>query len=200
MVIEALRQTLLELVDTLAARRLQYAIMGGIAVAAWEYLRVTRDVDVLVAIDQSRIAGAVEHFRAAGFHTRRNPPVFDVGGHKFIQLFREPRDLFLEIRVDLMLATSEFQQVALQRRTMLELPGLASKVAVVTCEDLIILKLLAGRIIDRSDVAALLKANRNHFDLEHLVHWATRLALHEELAGIWNEEFPGQTLPGRHPS
>lgn len=197
MVAEAIRQTLLDLVDALASLESRYALMGGIAVAAWEHLRVTHDVDVLVAIPEEQIESVVEHFRARGFRPKGQPPVIEVGTHKFIQLLYEAPDSFLEIRVDLLLATSEFQRSALERGVMTELSGMDRQVAVVSCEDLIILKLLAGRIIDRADVMALLRANRDHLDLDQLVGWATRLGLTQELAGTWDEAFPGEALPAR---
>jgi len=67
--------------------------------------------------------------------------------------------------------------------------------AVLACEDLILHKLMAGRIIDRADAAALLRANRGALDLDYL---ALRVRTREIGGGyteVWNDVFPGEPVP-----
>ncbi|MCX7424076.1 MAG: hypothetical protein NTW96_00310 [Planctomycetia bacterium] len=66
---------------------------------------------------------------------------------------------------------------------------LAIEIAVLACEDLILHKLLAGRIIDLADTVALLRANRQTLELEYLNRWATSLEINRELADVWKEAF-----------
>ena len=54
---------------------------------------------------------------------------------------------------------------------------------------------IAGRIIDRADAAALLRANRASLDLVYLLRWIGELDLVSEMAEVWNEAFPGEPLP-----
>jgi hypothetical protein len=61
---------------------------------------------------------------------------------------------------------------------------------------LILHKLLAGRIIDRADAAALLRINRRSLDLDYLTAWTARLSLARELAEVWGEALPNEPLPG----
>jgi hypothetical protein len=68
---------------------------------------------------------------------------------------------------------------------------------VLACEDLILHKLLAGRLLDRVDAAMLLRANRTELDLEYLLAWTTTLSLRAELAQVWEEAFPGEAMPER---
>ena len=82
----------------------------------------------------------------------------------------------------------------MQRRIPVQLPDLDVQVAVLTCEDLILHKLLAGRIIDRADAAALLRANRESLDLGYLRRWATQTGTPPELTEVWGEAFPGESL------
>lgn len=63
-----------------------------------------------------------------------------------------------------------------------------------SCEDLLIHKLMAGRIIDRADAAAVLRANRDLLDIGYLRKWADDLQLTEELLEIWREAF-GEQAP-----
>jgi hypothetical protein len=62
-------------------------------------------------------------------------------------------------------------------------------------EDILTLKMNAGRLIDRADAAALLRLNRATLDLPYLLGWVSRLNLHSEWAGIWAEAFPGEPRP-----
>ena len=66
----------------------------------------------------------------------------------------------------------------------------------MSCEDLIIHKLLAGRIIDNADVAALLRVNRAVLDLAYLKGWLGQLNLLPHLETIWRETFPSEPLGG----
>jgi hypothetical protein len=50
-------------------------------------------------------------------------------------------------------------------------------------------------MIDRADAAMLLRENRGAIDLNHLSHWVKRLSLMSDFAVIWNEAFPGESLP-----
>jgi hypothetical protein len=85
--------------------------------------------------------------------------------------------------------------MALAHRTPALLPGLDVEIFVLSCEDLILHKLIAGRIIDRADAAALLRANRAGVNLPYLQDWVGRLALHSGWSEIWEEAFPGETAP-----
>jgi hypothetical protein len=53
---------------------------------------------------------------------------------------------------------------------------------------------MAGRIIDRADAAAVLRANRDLLDIGYLRKWADDLQLTEELLEIWREAF-GEQAP-----
>lgn len=56
-------------------------------------------------------------------------------------------------------------------------------------------KLLAGRILDRVDAAALLRANRSLLDFDYLMRWSGRLSLTAVLAEVWNDAFPTEPFP-----
>lgn len=62
------------------------------------------------------------------------------------------------------------------------------------CEDLIINKLLAARIIDLADAAAVVRANLDSLDLQYLTDKADQLQLSDQLGKIWEEACPGKPL------
>ena len=179
----------------LHATGVRAAVMGGIAVSAWKHIRATQDVDLLVAIDDDGLGGVLRELAMGGFHCRRLPPILTIGTTRIIQLLHDVPEIALEIRVDLLLADTDFERQALARATDLPLEGIESPVPVVACEDLIIFKLLAGRILDRADVAYLLRANKERIDMAHLQHWARELALTDDVIALWKESFPDEQPP-----
>jgi hypothetical protein len=137
----------------------------------------------------------VQRLAAAALKPLRQPPTLVVGESRIMQLSYEPPNSFMDIRVDLFFADSEYHQAALARRVPMVLPGIPEPVSILSCEDLILFKLMAGRIIDRSDCAYLLRFNRPSIDVAYLRRWIARLALEAGLAEVWIEAFPGEALP-----
>lgn len=105
----------------------------------------------------------------------------------------EPPGSFVEVKVDLLIARSDYQRTALSRRVAV--PELGDDLCVLSCEDLILHKLLAGRIIDRADAAALLRYNHGALDMSYLLRWLDQLRLKESYQEIWEEACPGEPLP-----
>jgi hypothetical protein len=101
----------------------------------------------------------------------------------------------LDIQIDLLLAESPFHREALARRLPVRLADVDLEISTLSCEDILILKLTAGRIIDRADAAALLRLNRADLDQAYLLKWVVQLKLNAEWAEIWNEAFPGERAP-----
>ena len=180
---------------TLEAAGMKMAVMGGIALASWKYVRATRDVDLLIGLEGKTIDDLLTQLRAAGIRSRRQPPVTSLGRLRMIQCVYEPPASFLDLQVDLLLAECPYQIQALARRVPERLAGLDLPVFVLACEDLILHKLLAGRIIDRVDTSSLMRLQREHLDWSYLRTWAEPLSVADALQGAWNEAFPGEPLP-----
>lgn len=175
------------------------ALMGGLALSAWKHTRATRDVDLLVGIAKDREAELVQRFIQAGLRPKRQPAVLPLGRMRLVQFLYEPRDTFVELQVDVLLAACTYQHQALARRVAARLPGLEVDLFVLACEDLVLHKLLAGRIIDRADSAAMLRANRATLDVQYLLDWARQLGVTKELGEVWLEAFPNEPLPASRP-
>jgi hypothetical protein len=169
------------------------AVMGGISLASWGRVRATRDVDLLIAASDADLDGLIELLRANGFRTRREPPLISVGDHRFIQFFYTPPDEFYDVQFDLLLAETALQRSAIERRVHGDIPGINQPISVLSCEDLILFKLVADRIIDRADAAMLLRENRDQIDFDYLRGWLAKLSLSEGFSQIWQEAFPGES-------
>src|SRR5437879_38926 len=140
---ELLLSALRHVWTTLAALKIDMALMGGIAVAAWNHIRNTRDVDLLVSVDPSNEQEFLQKLSESGMRLLYEPPIRTVGESRILQLSSQPPGRFLDIRADLFFADSEYQRRALARRVAVTLPGMNESVFVLNCEDLILFKLLA---------------------------------------------------------
>jgi hypothetical protein len=174
---------------TLEPLNLPMALMGGLAVALWKHPRNTRDVDILVDLRHDNPDNLVDVMIHAGMRPKRQPPVALVGDQRIIQILYQAPGTFLDIQIDVLLADSAYQKEALKRAQPAKLDS-EHEIAVLSCEDLIIHKLLADRIIDSADVAALLRANRAGLDLAYLKSWLGQLNLITQFETIWHETFP----------
>jgi hypothetical protein len=60
---------------------------------------------------------------------------------------------------------------------------------------LIVIKLLAGRMIDRADAAMLLRENRVEIDFQRLHKAVRSLNLTADYEAIWRDAFPDEAMP-----
>ena len=174
---------------------LPMAVIGGVALSAWNHIRYTRDADLLIGVDEARLDEIFAAVGKAGFWPRHSPPVIQIDEQKLMQFKFTPPERTMPFQVDLLFAGSEYQKTALARREEQEVPGLDYPVQVLRPEDLVLFKLLAGRVIDRADAAMLLRENRPEIDMPYLKDWVRRLGLAKELAEIWREAFPDEPEP-----
>lgn len=196
MVADVLLTALAHAWRTLDAAGMQMAVMGGIALASWKYVRATRDVELLVGLSGRTEEELLEHLRAASILPRRQPAITSLGRLRLIQCTYEPPETFLDLQIDLLLAECQYQLQALNRRVPIQLAGIDASVFVLACEDLILHKLLAGRIIDRVDCVSLMQLQRENLDWHYLRQWAKQLSLSDGLDETWHEAFPTSALPG----
>lgn len=140
---------LARLVAVLEQRGISYALIGGLAVAAWGAPRATEDIDLLADLSPSPELDSA--LRAAGFDVewRRGGP-------------DDPVPLLLRLRsasgpeIDVVCATRPWEREMLGRSVRVRIPE-GPETPVVAAGDLIVLKLLAGGPGDLADVAELLE-------------------------------------------
>ncbi len=146
-----LRTELLQITQCLDEARIDYALCGGLAVAAHGYPRLTKDIDILIQeenVDSSHKALAtIEYDLASGLIP------FDIGTDKERRLYRvskaEGREL---VTLDLLVVTPVFQEIWITRES-LEVDSRPIKI--VSRDGLIKMKRIAGRLQDLADIEAL---------------------------------------------
>lgn len=142
-------EALARLVAVLEQRRVPYAVIGGLAVAAWGAPRATEDIGLLADLSPSPELDSA--LRTAGFDVewRRGGP-------------DDPVPLLLRLRsasgpeIDVVSATRVWEREMLGRSIRVQIPE-GPETPVVAADDLIVLKLLAGGPGDLADVADILE-------------------------------------------
>jgi hypothetical protein len=165
--------------EALSASKVEFAVIGGCARNAYAPPRATRDVDVSVAADVVGWGRVVEALGRAGFARPRtvaaepSDPVPDVA------LFRDAAGG----RIDVLIAKTDFERQALARRVV-RLRIENRTLPVVTPEDLVVFKLIAGRprdLADAEEVARTLIEAGRRFDWRYVRRWCSRWKILERL-------------------
>jgi hypothetical protein len=157
-----------------------YCLVGALAVNAWGRLRATNDIDLLVLADVPARTELIDALHAHEFRIdetwlEHNPTAKDV-------VMRLTHRAYPTIPLDLLFANDRQSRSALARRQALQLLGVS--LYVCSPEDLILLKLKAGRPHDFEDALGIVKNPRLRVDFDYLWSWADQLGLQGELSYI----------------
>lgn len=137
----------------LQAGKVSGVVIGGLAASLLGRPRLTRDVDVLVLVDESHWAEFMTAGAEHGFVPRRDDA---------LTFARETRVLLLRhqesgIDVDVVFGGLPFEKEAVARSTWVELGGV--RLPLPLPEDLIVMKAVAHRPQDLADIEAILAAH-----------------------------------------
>ncbi|MEX2091852.1 MAG: nucleotidyltransferase [Pirellulales bacterium] len=183
--------TLHALVELLDQLSIEYAVMGGFAVRAHGVPRPTYDIDVTIVLERQRLPELFDRLRDYDFAI---PEAYETGwvdrikDMPLLKLRRYIRGESLD--VDLFIAESEFQAEVIKRRSRVDADGRI--LWVVSPEDLVLLKLLAGRPRDLGDVADVLFM-QGKLDDVYMRRWARELGIGEQLKTALAELIDDQT-------
>ena len=158
-----------ELAEFLVAEGIPYAVIGGIAVQYWGESRTTRDVDIVVLVPPDKTDQFLKH-AAHRFRTRIPDAV---------SFAKQNRVLLLETSggtpADISLGIPGYEEEALRRAVTGSIEG-SPPFRVISAEDLIIHKLLAGRPRDMEDAERILVRQHQRIDLGYTVKWLKAFA------------------------
>jgi len=142
----------------------RHFFIGGIAIQYWAEPRMTRDVDITVLIEpknfESFLNKAVETFK---------PRIPDA-----VEFAVKHRVLLLEtkegIPIDISLGIPGYEEEAWRNSIEVEFPPFG-KLRLISAEDLIIYKCVAGRARDVEDVVNILVKQQLQLDVERIKSW-----------------------------
>lgn len=171
-----LADVLAELLAELDRRNVSYALAGGWAFSALVEPRATTDIDLLILLDPPSQATIQSLVSALFSSTIVHPSPMKVKG---VSIWRcmgvRGRQ---EVVVDFLLADSAFLQSALARKRQIAFGS--QMVSILTLEDLILMKMIAGRLQDRADLEKI-ESRKDDLEIDwaYVAKWKSELGLEE---------------------
>ena len=146
--------------DALRSSGASYALIGGFAVAYHGLPRPTRDIDLLVSVPRVRLPGVLEAFRDRGFTFDPDAVLRELGEDHLSSI------RYASVRVDLLDAVIPFFRRTVASAINAEVHG--HEVRIARGEDLIVLKMIAGREDDLRDVKGILAVEGGSLDVDDI--------------------------------
>lgn len=154
----AISEAFARAVEALTAPEVSYALVGGLAVSFYGIPRSTRDIDAIVSAPRIRWARLFERLAEMGFSVDLAGAIRQLSEDHVVTL------RYGDVPLDLMDAVLPlFRRIA---EGAVEATVEGRRVRVAAAEDLIALKLLAGRERDVADVRGILAVSGDRLDLD----------------------------------
>ena len=144
-------------------------VFGAQAALIWGRPRMTTDVDVTVRLADANSLALVAALQECGFTLRTVATPEFVRQTRVLPFFHGPTGLAL----DIVLAGPGLEDEFLARAVVLEIGG--TKVPVISAEDLIVTKILAGRTKDIDDIRGVFDHRGARLDVDQIRHSLTML-------------------------
>ena len=174
-----LRQTLTAAISLLDQHSIPYALVGGLAASLRGQPRATADVELVIGVDIGKALSLLSDLETTAFE-----PLFEGVAEVVERAFILPlKHRETGVKVDLALGLSGFEQQLLSRTQEVNLLG--ESVQVASAEDLIVMKLLAGRPRDQQDAEGIVMVQGDSIDWDYCRETALRLgqAVEQDLVG-----------------
>ncbi len=160
----SLHEAAAEIAAFLESQGVPYVILGGLAVQYWGEPRTTRDVDVTVLVSSEQFeAFARETLKK--FHPRIKDTLSFALQHRVLLV-----NTLDGTPVDISLGIPGYEDEVMRRAVEAVFSG-SAKMRVISAEDLIIHKCVAGRARDREDVERVLIRRRLAIDIDYIRRW-----------------------------
>lgn len=151
----------------LNVKKIRYLLIGGLAVNLYGVPRFTKDIDLIIGLEQKNVDKVKDVFASLGYQLRQPIDFSRVADeaerHKWVHeknlkalTFFDPKNPWYQVDI-VIVHVLDFDEAYERCVTM---KGVSMKVKVVDFDDLIILKKNAQRKQDLSDIEALRKARR----------------------------------------
>lgn len=179
---QELKQILRQLIEVFDGLGVPYALMGGLAVRIYGIPRATYDIDFTLTIARESLPSMYKALESHGFTV---PQPFHTGwvdsvaGLPLVRIQHFSGQTATEI--DVFLAESPYQNELMHRRRQENLNGFSGWL--VSPEDLVLLKLIANRPRDISDIADVL-FTQGQLDETYMRQWADQLGVRDRLERV----------------
>jgi predicted nucleotidyltransferase len=158
-----------EVASVLEEQKIPYAVLGGVALQHWGEPRTTQDVDIVVLVPSDEEEPFLKRVLS-----RFQPRIPDA-----LSFAKRHRVLLIAtagaIPIDLSLGIPGYEEEVMRRASGVSFAGLPP-VRVVSPEDLIIHKCVAGRARDIEDIQRVLIRQQLKVDLHYIRKWLRAFA------------------------
>lgn len=179
-----IEETAARLAACLDSAEIPYMIIGGFAVAVRGEPRMTQDIDVTLGVDADALQRVLAAVRTSFEAAVEDPGKF-VSETNVIPLL----DRQTKVRCDLIFSFIPYEREAIERSESVE-GAKGQRINVVSPEDLVVYKMLAGRPRDLEDVRGILLRQGEGLDGEAVSERLRGLALsldRHDLLDDWHE-------------
>lgn len=167
-----------QVISFLEKAEVDYLLIGGVAVGVWGRPRVTEDVDFIIFLPRENVKNLTKCAKSISLEFKEvpNPQLPQTS------IFRISQGIY---HADFIIASTEFEKSALQRKVKIKLFG--KNVFVPTKEDLLLLKIIPARKIDIFDAENIAQRHSGKLDEKYLINWAEKLSDEAEDMRIYKE-------------
>ncbi len=156
------------------------AVIGGIAASVLGRPRFTRDIDVVILIEEGKWRGFLSSGSQFGIRPRRSDALGFARKTRVLLLRHKPSG----INIDVSLGSLPFEQELIARIVFVNVGGL--RIPLPTIEDLIVMKAVAHRPHDLEDIRSLLDASLK-LDLRRIRRWVREFSKALEMPDILHD-------------
>lgn len=144
-----------------------YFIIGGLAVGVWGEARFTYDLDLDLFISKTQVPQFLGKAKKSGFQFKSESVL------ESTKTFGTFRLSCRNLEIDIILASTDLEKEALQRRKSARLFG--KKMWFPSPEDLLLLKIIPGRPKDIMDAESIVLRQKK-LDIDYLKNWARKIS------------------------
>lgn len=146
---------------------LQFALIGGLASSIRGRVRVTADIDIVIDCDVPAAVKFLERLDSKLYRPFVEDPQLSIRQFYVLPL----EDVESRIRIDLAIGASGFEKMVVQRASIPD----DYSIPVATAEDLLLMKLMAGRAQDISDIEGIVESQKDAIDWDYCIEIAGQL-------------------------
>lgn len=161
-----------QLVKLMKDVRLNYAVLGGVAVSIYGEPRLTFDIDINVMLDNKKLDGFLNKAKRYGFL----PLPSNI--KKFIKITGVIPMKFSKNKVtgkcDFIIAQNILEYTGIKRARYKKIYSI--KVKLISPEDLVLHKITSERPRDLEDVQGILIRQRDKLDIKYITYWLKKIA------------------------
>jgi len=171
-------QAFKNIINFLDDRKIDYLIIGGIAVSIYYQARATIDIDLILSLDKTQAMNLLKLLKDNKFRFDNKSAESDIKNKGAFRILRNG------VQIDLILRSLSFEKDAFKRKKEIKLFDV--EFFIPSLEDLILYKLFAARERDIFDLKNIIKGNLNNIDFRYIIGWTQKVCDKTENLTYWN--------------